>query len=141
MVIHFDVFNCSEYSRCGRTDKGVSALGNVMALKLRCKKTDDKEKTDIQTDFDYVKMINGCLPADIRVLSTADVPDNFNARYLIDFDKYHKRYDCKLRIYKYLFLKGDLNIKKMQNAAVNFMGEHDFRNFCKLNITDTITYK
>ncbi len=72
----------SEYSRCGRTDRGVSALGNVIGIKLRAKKPNDKGKQDQNSkEMDYVKMINGCLPEDIRILSCVEVPDNFNARY------------------------------------------------------------
>jgi tRNA pseudouridine38/39 synthase len=72
----------SEYSRCGRTDKGVSALGNVIALKLRTKKTEENEKSDLKNDFEYIKMLNGCLPRDIRVLAAVEVPEKFNARYI-----------------------------------------------------------
>jgi tRNA pseudouridine38/39 synthase len=77
MVIFEPGNNFSEYSRCGRTDKGVSALGNVLAFKLRAPKIDPKKETK---DFDYMKMVNGCLPPDIRVLSSAVVHDDFNAR-------------------------------------------------------------
>lgn len=56
------------YSRSGRTDKGVSALGNVVALDLRTsiKKTDDPK---LPNNMDYVKMLNAVLPPDIRILA------------------------------------------------------------------------
>ena len=47
----------TRYTRCGRTDKGVSALGNVCSLYLRKLKDDD-----------YTQRINHCLPPDIRIL-------------------------------------------------------------------------
>lgn len=50
------------YSRCGRTDKGVSALGNVVALSVRSR---EGHKLG---EYDYIKMINANLPEDIRVL-------------------------------------------------------------------------
>jgi tRNA pseudouridine(38-40) synthase len=51
------------------------------------------------------------------------------------------RYDCKSRTYKYFFLKGAMDIEVMRQASQKYVGEHDFRNFCKLNITDTVSFK
>ncbi|KAM0871278.1 hypothetical protein ACQ4PT_039514 [Festuca glaucescens] len=74
------------YSRCGRTDKGVSATGQVIHIK-------------------YV------------------------------------RFSCLGREYKYLFWKGGLDTSKMQKAASKFIGEHDFRNFCKMDAVNVSNYK
>mmetsp|Transcript_15694 Transcript_15694/g.24092 ORF Transcript_15694/g.24092 Transcript_15694/m.24092 type:complete len:107 (+) Transcript_15694:398-718(+) len=98
-----------KFSRCGRTDRGVSALANVCSLYVR----DVPEK-------DYCTRINHCLPDDIRILSSALVHDEFDARF-----------DCKYREYKYLFFKGNMDIDKIRSATKKLLGLHDFRNFCK----------
>jgi tRNA U38,U39,U40 pseudouridine synthase TruA len=38
-------------------------------------------------------------------------------------------------------MKGGMNVDIMKEAAQKYVGEHDFRNFCKLNITDTVSFK
>lgn len=93
----------SDYSRCGRTDKGVSSFGNVIALKLRAKKPaeegEEKKSDDRQTDLNYCQMINGCLPPEIRILSCTPCPDDFNARYQIIKGKMRLNYsDMIVRI-------------------------------------------
>ena len=32
-------------------------------------------------------------------------------------------------------MKGSLDIRRMQEAATAFVGSHDFRNFCKMDVT------
>lgn len=99
----------SQFSRCGRTDKGVSAMGNVCSLYVReCK------------DKNYCQMLNHCLPADIRVISYAEVPEHFDARF-----------SCVYREYKYFFCQGNMNIDRIKSACQKLIGLHDFRNFCK----------
>lgn len=46
------------------------------------------------------------------------------------------RFSTMSRTYKYLFLNpaNSMNIEKMSEAAKHLEGEHDFRNFCKLDI-------
>ncbi|GJN07722.1 hypothetical protein PR202_ga25576 [Eleusine coracana subsp. coracana] len=83
-----------------------------------------------RSEIDYVKVLNRILPRDIRVLGWCPVPADF-----------HARFTCLGREYKYLFWKGDLDIVDMQKAASKFIGEHDFRNFCKMdaaNIVDSL---
>lgn len=44
------------------------------------------------------------------------------------------RFSARGREYKYYILQhGDLDIGAMQAAAAHFVGEHDFRNFCKVD--------
>lgn len=101
-----------EYSKCGRTDRGVSAFGQVIGIRVRSsrpkprpKQQDDdsigQEKDDIEeAPFDdvrdelpYVRMLNAVLPPDIRVLAWCpNPPANFSARF-----------NCKERRYKYFF--------------------------------------
>ena len=92
----------------GRTDKGVSALGQVVALQVRSNMPrgdaaatpearaghggEGGEGGKPWSEIDYVGVINRCLPDDVRVLGWAPVADDFSARFSAD---------C--RTYKYFF--------------------------------------
>lgn len=119
------------YSRCGRTDSGVSSTGQVIALRLR---TSNKKTSEAQGDggdqIDYVGVLNKQLPEEIRILDWAFVNENFSARF-----------SCSSRLYHYYFSKNhydyrsrtvtSLDVEKMRSAAALLVGVHDFRNFCK----------
>lgn len=109
-----ELISSSNYSRCGRTDKGVNSSGNVFALNLR-----------YNPKYDYVKALNSLLPEDIFILSSCIVDDSFDARF-----------SCLYREYKYYFLKKNLNILKMQKASNLLCGYHNFKNFCKIDKSD-----
>lgn len=112
------------YSRCGRTDRGVSALGNAIALHVRSRPNHP------QGEYDYLGVLNKVLPKDIRVTSVAFVPLHFDARF-----------SCLYREYKYFFFIDDYDLSLMQAAALKYVGLHDFRNFCKLDVVNTTNYK
>ncbi|EFX04135.1 pseudouridylate synthase 3 [Grosmannia clavigera kw1407] len=137
-----DLVRC-EYSKCGRTDRGVSAFGQVVALRVRSNKR-----------AVYAKVLNRLLPPDIRVLAwCATPPADFSARF-----------SCRERQYRYFFTQpayftedgsrpgptssagsasqppdGWLDIDAMRDAATRFVGLHDFRNFCKVDPSKQIT--
>ncbi|KAI8069633.1 pseudouridine synthase [Gongronella butleri] len=117
-----------DYSRCGRTDRGVSGLGQVIMLNVRSKTAGDAPLIDAADELAYVDLLNKVLPEDIRILAWAPVADKLNARF-----------DCRSRTYRYLFRADDLDIDLMRNAAARFVGPHDFRNFCKLDPSKNIT--
>ena len=96
-------------NRCGRTDKGVSALNNVLSIVLRK-----------LPKGDYLTRINRCLPEDIRMLAWTEVDDSFDARF-----------SCVYREYNYFFFQQQMDVKKIAAAAKKLIGLHDFRNFCK----------
>lgn len=133
-----------EYSRCGRTDTGVSAASQIISLHLRGVKKKNKENisdenlgvknieniSDDRVGVDdeclpYDAMINSALPDDIRVLGWSFVKDDFDARHA-----------CQWRQYRYFFTSAQntncatLNIAAMRDAARRFLGTHDFRNLC-----------
>ncbi|CAK9007653.1 Putative tRNA pseudouridine synthase C25B8.05 [Durusdinium trenchii] len=110
------------FSRCGRTDKGVHAAGNYIALKLRLKPGDE--------DFDYPGMLNAVLPMDVRILACARAPETFDARF-----------SCLYRAYQYYFPYAGEDLDRMRRAAEHFVGEHDFRNFCKMDIENVSNYR
>ncbi|ESO04967.1 hypothetical protein HELRODRAFT_99303 [Helobdella robusta] len=72
-------------------------------------------------------MLNKVLPSDIRVIAWTPVRDDFSARF-----------DCKQRTYRYFFPKGTLNIKKMRIASSYLIGQHDFRNLCKMDVANGV---
>ena len=81
-------------------------------------------------ELDYVQTLNWVLPKTIRVIAWAPVPDDFDARF-----------SCRGRQYRYFFTNLDerLDIDAMMKAAGYFLGENDFRNFCKLDVQKQIT--
>ncbi|EKM76207.1 hypothetical protein AGABI1DRAFT_108952 [Agaricus bisporus var. burnettii JB137-S8] len=174
------------WEKCGRTDKGVSAAGQVISLWLRSAVGSVEEEqgkgkgTEIglvnpveegstnqhqdsgvpglsEEDFgtldlselgspiaattilqdsssksrhelDYVGILNRLLPPTIRILAWAPVAENFSARF-----------SCKYRHYKYFFSSHLLDISAMREAATHLIGEHDFRNLCKVDAQKQIT--
>lgn len=130
----------SQYSRCGRTDKGVSSVGQVIALFLRSNLkgtgVNNENSGDIvledryEGEIDYVRVLNRVLPNDIRVLGWCPVPIGFSARF-----------SCLSREYKYFFWREKLNLLAMESAGKKFVGEHDFRNFCKMDAVNVHNYR
>ena len=132
--------SCS-YSRCGRTDKGVSALGQIISLRVRsanrkgCEASNStipSEKEEVP-EIDYCSMLNRCLPSDIRAIGCTPVTEDFSARF-----------SAAYRTYRYFFLRGQqqsLDIAAMQRAADYLVGTHDFRNLCKMDIANVTNFK
>lgn len=135
----------ADYNRCGRTDKGVSAVSQVVALNVRSEMPLDHPDVILSATADpqqvkskytmadwredvhelqYHQILNRILPPSIRVLSWCPVQKSFSARF-----------DCVNRKYKYFFAKEDLDIEAMKTAASYLIGPHDFRNFCKIDLT------
>ncbi|CAF5159403.1 unnamed protein product, partial [Rotaria magnacalcarata] len=77
-------------------------------------------------ELNYVHMLNGVLPNSIRCVAWASVPDGKSARF-----------DCISRSYRYYFPKANLDLDRIRQAAADLVGTHDFRNFCKLDITNS----
>ncbi|XP_061564244.1 tRNA pseudouridine(38/39) synthase [Cololabis saira] len=126
----------SNYHRCGRTDKGVSAFSQVITIDLRSTQfggglgvivpanvdVDIKSKSSA-SEVPYVKMLNRVLPQDICILDWAPVAEGFSARF-----------DCQSRTYRYYFPRGSLDVELMADAAKRYEGTHDFRNLCKMDV-------
>ena len=100
----------SDYSIAGRTDRGVSAVGNVVSLKTKSEAT--------------INQINYYLPPNIRIIGHAIVPNGFKPRY------------AKQRHYRYILDKtfchgNSLNMGLMKQAAKQMEGKHNYLNFSK----------
>ncbi|EME46630.1 hypothetical protein DOTSEDRAFT_22677 [Dothistroma septosporum NZE10] len=107
-----------DYSKCGRTDRGVSAFGQVIGIRVRSARpqvqparaaaedgadspmpnAEQNEEPAIEfnsvcDELPYIQLINRVLPSDIRILAWCPhTPENFSARF-----------NCKERRYRYFF--------------------------------------
>ncbi|KAK4959567.1 pseudouridine synthase deg1 [Elasticomyces elasticus] len=196
-----------EYSKCGRTDRGVSAFGQIVGIRVRSNRPKMKngdgasidmedahvvsandftkapqanasDPSDVATareaarsevvvtdasgsepafdpirqELPYIQLLNRVLPPEIRILAWCpNPPSTFSARF-----------SCKERRYKYFFTQpafapvpgvngivrsadgkeireGWLDIEAMREAAKKLQGQHDFRNFCKVDPAKQIT--
>lgn len=115
------------FGRCGRTDKGVSALGNAFSLTARASCSADASPQ--LPPLDYCNTLNNVLPPTIRIVGCAHVDDDFDARF-----------SCVNRTYRYYFCHRGLNLAAMQEAATYFVGTHNFRNFCKLDVVNVSSF-
>nr|SVE77673.1 EOG090X083V [Daphnia lumholtzi] len=122
----------SNYHRCGRTDKGVSSFGQAVSLDLRSNLSEGKgvfvpdghqAKIGNNDEIAYVGILNKVLPPEIRIVAWAPVSKTLSARF-----------DCRQRTYHYYFPMANLDIQSMRLAAQYLIGEHDFRNFCKMDV-------
>lgn len=110
-----------EMQGAGRTDAGVHALGQVMHLRTT---------SAVKHSPDLIKRrLNDLLPADIAILQV----EQANRRF-------HARHDARSRIYVYQistrkqaflkryvwWIKEDLNVDRMGQAAAMLAGRHDF---------------
>ncbi len=108
----------------GRTDRGVHARGQVVHF-----------DTDVQRpDSAWVRGVNALLPDSVAVLWSAQVADEF-----------HARYSARSRTYRYVLLNrpvrpalearhagwfhSPLDVEAMRSGARHFVGEHDFSAF------------
>lgn len=112
-----------EYSKCGRTDRGVSAFGQVIGIRVRSNRPkaiepatstqneEDNEANapsnasdsepepptkpfnDLTDELPYIQLLNRVLPPDIRVYAWCPNPP----------ENFSARFSCKERRYKYFF--------------------------------------
>eukprot|EP00792_Barthelona_sp_PAP020_P002771 TRINITY_DN1435_c0_g1_i1.p1 TRINITY_DN1435_c0_g1~~TRINITY_DN1435_c0_g1_i1.p1 ORF type:complete len:432 (+),score=121.64 TRINITY_DN1435_c0_g1_i1:32-1297(+) len=120
------------FSRCGRTDKFVSAFDQVVALYVRTNLKNglgvinpdlDEPNGNEQDEIDFCGRLNRVLPPWLQVYAWAPVDIGFSARF-----------SCIGRTYRYFFNGNGLQINKMIEASEKLIGEHDFRNFCKMDV-------
>ncbi len=108
----------------GRTDAGVHALGQVVNFFTN---------SSIQADKMPI-VINYHLPNDIKVLSSCEVEDNFNARKSAIKKTYiYKIFNCRqLSVFdegRAIPFGFQLDIDEMKKACNKFIGTHDFSSF------------
>jgi len=97
----------SKFRSASRTDKGASALGNVIAF-----------NTMLIKNLVFKKLKNN--KKDIFFYGIKNVEEDFYPRY------------AKLRVYSYYFKKQDFDVDKIIDIASVFLGEHNFNNFARI---------
>jgi len=97
----------SKFRSASRTDKGVSALGNVIAF-----------NTLLTKNFVFKKLKNN--KEDILFYGIKNVEQDFYPRY------------AELRVYRYYLKKQDFDFDKIIDIASVFVGEHNFSNFARV---------
>jgi len=95
-----------------RTDKGVNALGNVFALTCAL---------DPMVAIGAFNRIS----TDIKIGGFAIVSDDFNPRH------------AEMRHYRYMLRYDGHDLDSMVECSKEFVGGHDFVNFCKFDGRDT----
>jgi len=75
-------------------------------------------------------MLNNALPLDIRVIGWSEVTPEFSARF-----------SAANRSYRYFFVRKNRDIAAMKKAASLLLGEHDFRNFCKIDLGNVSNFR
>lgn len=108
----------------GRTDAGVSAI-NMIASGVLISRVERPNKgyeltEDDYREYRYDMMLNTYLPAGIRVVGWAPVPDTFSARFT-----------CTQRLYRYYFGKDGLDPSRMDKAASRIREMRNFYYFSK----------
>jgi len=98
----------ARFRSASRTDKGVSALGNVIAF-----------NTDAASKERIVQELQNSL-TDVLAYGIKDVESEFYPRY------------AKYRIYRYYLKNKNLEIDKVLSTAASFAGEHNFSNFARV---------
>ena len=120
----------------GRTDTGVHALGQVISFttegRIPC--------------ANLVRASRSLLPADIVIISAAEVEEGFHAR----ISAYWKRYEYRLLFNEYdnpfqvnyaWQMREQLNLEAMELAASKLLGTHDFSAFRSTGSVDTSPVK
>ena len=128
--MHNDTGNASSDSAVKEPPRKKSKKGNNSNPNNSSNNHDGPAKAKVITEMDYVTMLNRSLPDDIRVLGWCEVTPEFSARF-----------SASDRKYRYFFQKKNLNIAAMQEAASYLLGNHDFRNICKMDIANVSNFK
>ncbi len=108
----------------GRTDAGVHSLGQTANF-----------KTNSSISIEKIAFaINSKLKKSIRIKSAEEVDERFHSRYSVKSKKYRYTINNSLHgtaIYRDMeyHFPIKLDVKKMQEAAKYFEGEHDFKAF------------
>lgn len=97
----------AQFRTAARTDRGVSAVGQVVALDVV------KEPN--------LRLINTCLPNDIAVLAAVEVGPSFDPRR--QAQSKHYRYVCEAL--------SNFDLPLARRAAKLLEGTHDFKHLCK----------
>lgn len=130
----------SKFERCSSNSEGFSPFDQVITIIVRSnlksglgvippdKKAGSavEENPTLQLcaeengeqEIDYTRVVNEALPMEIRLLAWCPVPVGYSPKL-----------KSPIKIFKYFFPRGSLNIELMNEAAQHLIGRNDFRNF------------
>jgi len=103
----FPNWRTAGFCSSGRTDRGVHSCGQIVSFVTT---VPDRARSTINTQ----------LPPDIWCTDSAVVHDTF-----------HPRYDARSRTYRYYYSEMVSDTHGMEEAAVLFLGEHNFSNLAR----------
>ncbi|KAK0447733.1 pseudouridine synthase [Armillaria borealis] len=148
------------WEKCGRTDRGVSAAGQVISLWVRSALRQSKENSEgpaaeeaeeLDTnDDDMLGLFDNTTNTSLsfKPEEEHDYPGILNRilpptiRVLAwspVSEEFSARRTCKFRHYKYFFSDLNLDLSLMREAADHLVGLHDFRNLCKIDASKQLT--
>jgi len=135
-----------EYASPILSEEAISKLPLRQQTKARKMKSNKIQVPPSQaSEFSYPHILNRVLPPEIRVLAWSPLPQEVPSEHADLSDSTHAetafdaRFSCTTRHYRYFFSRQPvpdhppLDIPRMQAAAARLIGEHDFRNFCKVD--------
>lgn len=161
----------ANYSRCGRTDKGVSAAGQVVALHVKSAfgstaswdaegqdlvQDDQLPKNSLDAKTVWVpprKPKKGGSGSIVRqqkdltefaydhVLNNLLPPEIRVLGWTPVSDDFSARFSAGSRTYRYFFHRRHMSIENMRDGLVYMVGTHDFRNLCKLNVEEVSNFE
>ena len=102
--VEFDEGSPVGYAAAGRTDAGVSARAQAVALRTPA--------------WLSPAALNSELPASVRAWAAADAPESF-----------HATHDAVERVYRYFLYAPEADDGLAEKAAARLSGTHDFHNF------------
>lgn len=120
----------------GRTDAKVHALGQTFHVDL-----------DVNiTTIGLKNGLNSFLPESIRILKVSKIKKDFHARYDVKRKVYEYRIINKKEISPfesryYAKVEEKLNLERLKQAALLFVGKHDFRNFTTNKVEEVETFE
>eukprot|EP00934_Nitzschia_sp_Nitz4_P008540 Nitzschia sp. Nitz4//scaffold57_size113557//79970//81601//NITZ4_004002-RA/size113557-processed-gene-0.15-mRNA-1//1//CDS//3329554879//8530//frame0 len=158
----------SGYSRCGRTDKGVSAAGQVIALNLKSAippdASWDEQGQQLATDEelpnnDFDKLSLWVTPRNKKgkqvqrvQRSVSEYPYAKMLNNMLPKDirilgwapvstEFSARFSANRRTYRYFFLQQQMDLDRMRAGLELLVGKHDFRNFCKMDVEKVYNFE
>lgn len=120
-----------ELTCAGRTDAGVSAISQYVSLPATAE--------DLQREPRRVwRSLAAITPEDIAIRGLYLARDGFSARFDAQSRSYRYRIACGnaqpvLAWEHAWWVRNELNVKAMHEAAQALVGEHDFISFCKVS--------
>lgn len=122
----------------GQLDQDISKLSPRRRERALARAEKAKATSTTPIEFAYPHILNRVLPPEIRVLGWSPLSRDPEQDDETD-PPFDARFSCTTRHYRYFFNRNPipnqppLDIDRMQEAASLLVGEHDFRNFCKVD--------